>query len=55
MKNKVIRKAIKNLANAPALALAKTLEELTDPTDRDDAKRLFEAVGVKPTKGGGNE
>ena len=48
MTKKAILKAIvRNLANAPALALEKTLAECKTDEEREEARRIFAAVGVK--------
>ena len=49
-KNELLKKIVYNLANAPALALEKTLAECETDEEREAAKRIFAAVGVKHEK-----
>ena len=46
MKAHIRNIALKNLANAPYIAAKKTIDELPTTTDKDEAKRLFKALGV---------
>lgn len=52
MKNRIIRKTLEKLANAPAIAGREILKELP-AEERADAVRLLKAVGIKITEEGG--
>lgn len=47
MSNKVQKKIIKALAEAPATALKELLKECSDPVEKDLIKRIAEALGIK--------
>lgn len=49
MKNHITRKALKALANAPTTAARDVINSLPDENDKQDAKRLFVALGVRLT------
>jgi hypothetical protein len=46
-KNALIKLIVKKLATAPALALDAVLSECTTEEEREEARRIFSAVGVK--------
>ena len=60
MNKAVIKAIITELANAPAVAAREVLEKLPTETERDEARRIFAAVGITPepakksTEGGAN-
>lgn len=47
MDNRTKRLALATLANAPSIAAAELLKQLT-PAERNEALRLFSALGIKP-------
>lgn len=47
MDNRTKRLALATLANAPSIAAAELLKQLT-PAERAEAERLFRALGIKP-------
>lgn len=61
MSKNVIKAIIKELANAPATAAREVLEKLPSEAERDEARRIFAAVGITPeppkksTKGGAKQ
>lgn len=46
-KKALLKLIVYNLANAPALALQKTLDACKTDEERDEARRIFAAVGVR--------
>lgn len=48
MSKAVIKAIIKELANAPAIAAREVLEKLPSEAERDEARRIFSAVGIIP-------
>lgn len=50
MKKHIVKKALKALAEAPTTAAEKVIKDLP-PEDKNEAARLFAAVGIK-VKGG---
>lgn len=48
MSKAVIKAIIKELANAPATAAREVLRKLPTETERDEARRIFAAVGIIP-------
>ena len=50
MNKSTVKKIIKHLANAPALAARQVLDELPTEAERDEARRIFSAVGITPAK-----
>jgi hypothetical protein len=48
MKNKVLKEIIKQLANAPTLAAQKAIENLKTPEDKEEARRIFQALNITP-------
>lgn len=55
MRNDIRRLALKNLANAPKIVAKKTINDLTSPNDKEEAKRLFSALGIRIKDGDENE
>lgn len=49
-RNALYKLIIATLANAPALALDSVLAECTSEQEREEAKRIFRAVGVRRDK-----
>lgn len=47
MHNKIIKKALAALADAPRAAMEKTVNSFDDPAERADAARLAAALGLK--------
>lgn len=45
--NATNKKIIKALANAPAAAFRELLRQTPDPTEREQIKRIADALGVK--------
>lgn len=52
MTNKTLKTIIKNLANAPAIAAAQAIKELTTPAEKAEAIRIFSALNIKPQEDG---
>lgn len=50
MSKATIKAVIKHLANAPAIAAARVLDELPTEAERDEARRIFAAVGITPAE-----
>lgn len=48
MTNKTLKTIIKNLANAPAIAAAQALKDLNTPEEKAEARRIFNALNIKP-------
>jgi hypothetical protein len=48
MKNDVKRAALAALANAPKIAADAVIKTINDLNDKNDARRLFAAIGIKP-------
>ena len=47
MKNKIIKKTLAALADAPRAAMANAINSFDDPDDRADAARLAAALGLR--------
>lgn len=50
MTNKTRKNIIKYLANAPAIAAREVLQTLDTEEERDEARRIFSAVGITPAE-----
>ena len=48
MSNQVRKIILKHLANAPAIAAREALREFSTDEDRNEARRIFAAVGITP-------
>ena len=48
MKNKVLKEIIIQLAAAPNLAAQKAIENLKTPEDKEEARRIFQALNITP-------
>ena len=46
MKSHIKNVVMRNLANAPKIVAIKTIDDLPTTADKDEAKRLFKALGV---------
>lgn len=46
MKAHIKNVVMRNLANAPKIVAIKTIDDLSTTADKDEAKRLFKALGV---------
>ena len=61
MSKSVLKVIIKNLANAPAIAAQKAIKQLQTEEEREEARRIFNALGITPeapeksTKGGAKQ
>lgn len=52
MTNKTLKTIIKNLANAPAIAAAQAIKELNTQEEKAEARRIFNALNIKPQEDG---
>lgn len=50
MSNNVKKTVIKYLATAPAIAAREALRELSTDEERNEARRIFAAVGITPAE-----
>lgn len=55
MTNKTLKTIIKNLANAPAIAAAQAIKELNTQEEKAEARRIFNALNIKPQEEEKNE